>query len=439
MPAILTLARKDLRLLFRDTMGFVFAFVFPLVYAVFFGAIFANVGGQPASALKIAIVDDDQTAESRAFVAALDKLREVEAVLAPRAAAETAVRRGERLAYIVLPAGFGAQRDGLFWGAPPHLTVGIDPSRQAEAGLLQGVVLKCAFAGLQDVLARPAALGGRVDVWLERLGESEHMDPVARGALETFFPALKRFSQTMQGATESAPAASAGGAAESEPSLLGGGMQPVIMDIEPVVRQNHGVHISSYAWSFPQGIIWGVIGCAAAFSMSLVAERSGGTLVRLRTAPLARWQILAGKATACFLATSAMIALLLLVAASAFRVYPQSIPLLLLAVLAVSLAFVGIMLLLSVLGKTEQSAAGIGWAVLLVMAMIGGGMVPRMFMPAWMQTVSHVSPVKWAIYALEGAIWRGLSPTEMLLPCGVLIAIGVVCFAIGVRTFRWSN
>ena len=95
------------------------------------------------------------------------------------------------------------------------------------------------------------------------------------------------------------------------------------------------------------------------------------------------------------------------------------------------------MMLLSVLGKTEQAAGGIGWAVLLVMAMTGGGMIPLMFMPGWLRTVSHISPVKWAILSMEGAIFRGFSIQEMMLPCGILVGMGVLCFAIGVRAFQW--
>ena len=67
------------------------------------------------------------------------------------------------------------------------------------------------------------------------------------------------------------------------------------------------------------------------------------------------------------------------------------------------------MMLISTLGRTEQSASGAGWAILLVMAMLGGGMVPLFVMPAWMATASNVSPVKWAILALEGALWRGFT------------------------------
>ena len=60
-------------------------------------------------------------------------------------------------------------------------------------------------------------------------------------------------------------------------------------------------------------------------------------------------------------------------------------------------------------------------------------------MPSWMQALSHVSPVKWAILAMEGAVWRGFSFNEMLLPCGILVGVGLLCFAIGVRAFGWTQ
>ena len=181
------------------------------------------------------------------------------------------------------------------------------------------------------------------------------------------------------------------------------------------------------------------MGCAAGFAISLVDERTKGTLVRLRIAPIGRMHILAGKALACGLTTIAAPTVLLLLAVVAFGVRPDSWPLLGVAVVCVALCFVGIMMLLSVLGKTERSAAGIGWAVLIVIAMIGGGTIPLAFMPPWMQPLSHLSPVKWSILAMEGAIWRNFSAAELALPCGILVAVGLLCFTIGTRAFRWSE
>lgn len=90
-------------------------------------------------------------------------------------------------------------------------------------------------------------------------------------------------------------------------------------------------------------------------------------------------------------------------------------------------------------GKTEQAANGISWAVMIFLAMIGGGMLPVFLMPPRMKTFSQFSPIKWTILALEGAIWRQFSFAEMRFPVFLLIGIGLVTFGIGVKAYRWRQ
>ncbi len=87
---------------------------------------------------------------------------------------------------------------------------------------------------------------------------------------------------------------------------------------------------------------------------------------------------------------------------------------------------------LSVLGRTEQAVSGAGWSSLIVLAMIGGAMVPPSVMPDWLLQLSNLSPVKWGIWALEGATWRALSWSELLQPLSMLSAFGLASFAAGV-------
>jgi len=101
-------------------------------------------------------------------------------------------------------------------------------------------------------------------------------------------------------------------------------------------------------------------------------------------------------------------------------------------------AFVGLMMLISTLGRTHQTVAGAGWALLLVMSMTGGGMIPLIAMPSWMQSVSNFSLVKWGVLAIEGAIWRGFSWNEMLVPVSILLAVGAIAFLVGARALHRS-
>ena len=55
MSRIITMAVKDLKILFRDKFGLFWIFAFPLLYAIFFGFIFGSSDGG-GSAMSVAIV-----------------------------------------------------------------------------------------------------------------------------------------------------------------------------------------------------------------------------------------------------------------------------------------------------------------------------------------------------------------------------------------------
>jgi ABC-2 type transport system permease protein len=183
--------------------------------------------------------------------------------------------------------------------------------------------------------------------------------------------------------------------------------------------------------SFPQSIVWALMGCAAGFAIALVQERTMGTWQRLLIAPLSKVQILAGKALSCFIACVLVLAMMLVVGNLFFEVRITSLFHIVLAVVASAFCFTGLMMVISTFGRTERAVAGAGWASLLPLAMIGGGMVPLFVMPSWMQDLASASPVKWAILSLEGAIWRDFSTTEMLLPLAILVAVGLLGFGLG--------
>ena len=190
---------------------------------------------------------------------------------------------------------------------------------------------------------------------------------------------------------------------------------------------------NAYEVSFPQGVIWAILSTSFTFALSLVLERTRGTLMRLRVAPIARREILLGKALGCLLTILLVSTVLLLIGALVFHVRPVSVPMLAAGLISAAIGFVGIMMLISVISPSQRGVSGLGWAVMMVMSMTGGGM------PAWMQSAGSVSPVRWAILALEGAIWRDFTVAQMALPCGILLAIGVIGFALGTRVFRWTE
>jgi len=426
MREVIALTVKDLRLLVRDKAGFFFTFFFPLIIAIFFGTIFS--GGDENYTVSVVLVDEDGSSQSKAFVEALASTPVIKARAGSRQEAIESVRLGKSTAYVIVRQGFGEASERAFWGPPPTVELGIDPSRRADAAMLEGALMKQASERFQHIFSDPGAQRTNLEKARASLQGSADVPPALRDNLTQLFGALERFYTTVPESAATPPAGQSGF----------GGLEPLAIDKTDVSVMRAGPK-NAYAITFPQGIIWGFIGVTAAFGISIVTERTGGTLLRLQVSPISRAHILAGKALATFITAVALAVGLLALGFFAFGVRPDSFAMLALAVTSSSIAFVGIMMLLSVLGRTEQAASGIGWAVLLVFSMLGGGMIPYFIMPSWMRTIGNVSPVKWSILAMEGAIWRKFSFVEMLLPCGVLVAVGAVFFAVGVRAFGWSS
>jgi ABC-2 type transport system permease protein len=414
MTQVIALALKDMRLLLRNRGRIFFTFIWPIIVTVLFGLAFGGSGNGEQGKVKVAVVDEDNTDGSRAFTKRLEDSFELTAM--NRADAENAVRRGQRTGYIVLTPGFGAASDRMFYGESRQVELGVDPARRAEAGMIEGLLMKHASEDLQKAFNDPGATQRMVDKALAELKDApaDQVAPVQR-----FLGALKNFAGTPQ--------------AQGPPGQKND-WQPLKVIAKNIARERTGPE-NAFEITFPQGVIWGLIGCMMSFGISLVTERTHGTLVRLRMAPLTRAQILAGKALACF--TSILIVELVLFAiAWNFGVRPTSLPLLALAGVSAAICFVGFMMLVAGMGRTEETASGAAWAVLMPLTMLGGAMVPSFVMPRWMQSIGVISPVRWAMLAIEGGVWRNFSIGEMAMPCAILISVGIICFALGTRSLK---
>ncbi len=423
MGVLWAMAWKDIRLLLRDRMACFFTLVFPVIFGIFFGVIFGGGSGGPRE-MAVLLVDEDGTEASAAFGADLDATVELAVrPVASRAEAQELVRKGDARAFILLPEGFGERAGMPFGGESLPIEIGIDPSRQAEAGMLRGVVTERAYAGISRVMMDTPKMQEALRRQGQALRADSSVDPVTRTMLLAFFDNVDRMLVSIP---------------RDDPDAEGGGQarawNPVSVTVQEVRAQRRGPK-NPFEVTFAQAIVWSVMGSAAGFAIGLGEERARGTMLRLRVSPLSWAQLLGGKAMACFVATLGVAVLILVLGLlPPFRVSVGSWPMLTVALLSVAVGFVGMMMLLAVIGRASGSGQ-MGWAVMLVLAVIGGGMVPLFVMPGFMQTLSVISPVRWAILAIEGGIWRGYSAAEMALPAGVLLGLGVAGFAVGAWMF----
>ena len=436
MSSILILTFKDLTLIFRDKAGLFWILAFPLLYTGFFGMVYGGAGGGGGSSgLSIALVDEDRSSGSAALIAELlanDSLKiarqeedQERPALTDMETARMLVRKGKRVAFVQIPPGFGDHPFAIFSGeTTARLRVGVDPTRSAEAGFLQGILTQCAFKATFSRFGDRDLLLLEIKSGREALSAQTDLIGPQKLLLNGLLSALGTF---VEGADLDALAL--GGE--------GGGMGDLnMMEMVEVQPDGQAKPASAFEISLPQGLVWGLMGVALGFAVSIVRERTKGTLLRLRTSPLSLFQLFAGKALACLAGCMLTMTFLIGVGVLAFNVRIGSPRLLLLGMLATSFCFTGIMMLSSIMGRTEQAVTGAAWGAMMPFAMVGGGMIPLVAMPAWLVTASDYSPFKWAILALEGAIWRDFAPADMLQPCLILVASGLAFYALGLLGYR---
>jgi ABC-2 type transport system permease protein len=345
------------------------------------------------------------------------------------------VRRGQLVGMIAIPKGFGDSA-GILWMEGPAIEVGIDPSRKAEAGMLEGMIMQAVGKLMMARFQDPASMRPLIRKTQGEIAASPDIPILMRAALSQFLNSLDGMLVTwadVQAAEKNSSDGDSADAAVNGPEFQLARIETIDVtreipkgSVEGLMRQVR----SKWDISFPQSMMWGLMACSATFAATIVRERKQGTFFRLQAAPATRAHIVAGKATACFFAVIGVIAVMVVLGVW-LGMSPRSPGLLALASVAIAFCFVGIMVLMSVIGKTEEAVSGAAWGANMIMAMFGGAMIPLVFMPSFMKSISHFSPVKWSILSLEGAIWRGFTPGEMLMPCGALVLTGAVCLAIG--------
>lgn len=437
MRAIITLAVKDLRIMSRDLLGMFFIFIFPIVMGLLFGTIQASFMDKPRDkSITVAVTDNDASDMSRLFVEQLGELGSLSIQQIPVVQAVEQIRKGKLAAFIEIPKAFG-ETAGVIWGDAPALRLGVDPSRAAEGAMLEGMIMQAMGALIQKRFMNPGGMRPQINRMIEGAAADPDMPAMQRNVVQGLLRTVDGFLANLDEQVHALDQAGDGPTGAFAPSMEIARIEKVSLD--SAGRNERGPFAgirgrprSPWDISFPSAIMWGVMSCVAGFAVTVAKERTAGTFFRLKIAPITRAHVLAGKALACFVSVLTVVAVMMGLG-MVIGIQLASPGLLILATICTALGMVGLMMLMSVIGRTEQAVGGAGWAIIVFMCMFGGGMMPLAFMPGFMKKMSHFSLVKWGILSLEGAIWRGFNLSEMVFPCAVLIVSGAICFVIGAR------
>jgi ABC-2 type transport system permease protein len=204
---------------------------------------------------------------------------------------------------------------------------------------------------------------------------------------------------------------------------------------------------SSVQQSVPGWLVFGMFFVVAAISGLFVDERSCGALARLRSLGAPSGTLLAAKVFPYMLVNGVQAALMLAVGVwlmpvlggEGMSLQGISWSALALALLSISAAAVSLALAIACLVRTHAQASTLGPILNVLMAALGGIMVPLFVMPEVMQQIAAYSPMNWGLEALLDVLLRGADVSAVLPRVGRLAGFSALMLACAYGLFRRSG
>jgi ABC-2 type transport system permease protein len=381
-----TLARKDLLETRRDRLSAIFIIVMPIAFTAFFGVMF----GSGSDRLALALHDADGGAQARQLVATLEGSDAVRVVPKGAAELEPWIADGRAAAGLLIPEGFSAAVQA---GEPAELVVVGD---QTSSGAQAIAAQIRAAAG--DLVAANRA----VRVGVQAAGETEV--PAMAQAVAT---------QAMEQPAVSLKTVAAGAAAGQIPT--------------------------GFTLSSPGMMVNFIMFSLMTAGMAVIMERKNGTLRRLMTTRVRRWELIAGKMTGMFALTFVQQILLIGVGQLFFGVdYLNDPAALLLMMVALSLVASSLGLLLAVLLTSEQALVAAIVITSMSVSALSGAWFPLEITGPGFQFVGHLLPTAWILDGLRGIVAQGYGVEDVLPAFGVALAWSAGLFGLAVARFRLS-
>jgi ABC-2 type transport system permease protein len=174
-------------------------------------------------------------------------------------------------------------------------------------------------------------------------------------------------------------------------------------------------------------------------SVSFLRERSLGTLERLMASPLRRSEIVVGYMLGFTIVALVQAAEVLLFALLLLDLYNAGSVLLIFGIEALlALAAINLGIFLSTFARTEFQAVQFIPLVIAPQILLSGLLVPVDTEPGWLQVVSNVLPLTYAVDALRAVMLEGrtLASSDLLLDLGVIAGFCVLVLVAASATLR---
>jgi len=417
---MLSIAWKDLLILFKDRNALIGAFLLPIVFIVVYLGVLGQGGGGGADGgetkqVTLVVVNNDpEGAAARSLIENLGRQANIVADTQydeATARAKLEAREIERM--LLIPATFSA--DAAAGRETTVRLINNSLDRGTNEALLMGVT----------GVTRQMSLEQQIVASLERLGAMQRANPSFDPATsaEVAVPIARR--QFEESRDRPLVAVTSG-----VPASLGGQEQ---------------VQISGIQIGVPGMSVLFIFLTAQITARSIYDEKKTGTFRRLIAAPLRKWPMLTGKLIPNFIVVLLQVVFLFaagmflmpLLGMDALRL-GNDIPALVLLVLSIALCCTTLGLLIAAVARTEAQIGGIAALVLWVLAFLGGAFIPLFLINESMATLGQVTPHYWAVTGFYDLLTRGQGLGAILDSILVLLGFSAAFFVIGAWRFEWD-
>jgi ABC-2 type transport system permease protein len=205
-----------------------------------------------------------------------------------------------------------------------------------------------------------------------------------------------------------------------------------------------GARPTAVQQNVPAWLVFGMFFVVASIAGLFVEERACGALSRLRSLGAQPWQLIVSKIVPYVLVNGIQAVLMLavgvwlmpVIGGDGMSLAGVNWPALLVMLLAISLAAVSLALTVACLVSSHAQAATLGPILNILMAALGGIMVPAFVMPPVMQKIAAFSPMNWGLEGLLDVLLRGGNLASILPEAGKLAGFAVLMLMVGFALFR---
>lgn len=205
---------------------------------------------------------------------------------------------------------------------------------------------------------------------------------------------------------------------------------PSEIDINPY---SNTVKLTSFDYQAPAFIIAGITVCISQLALHFAEEKETGTLKRLNTTPVARRNILFSGMISQLLVILVQIAILIFLIYLFGAYFSPGVNIFLLVLIPMLFAFtcLGFGILLASVTKSQSSAGGLAWFIILPLQFLGG----VFFLID--NPVSDYIPTTYANHAMRLIMVSGVSTWEAIgTDILVLLGFGIVLTILGIILFQ---